>query len=93
MRRCNVAVSDGYSGITANPALGYAATSLCAMAYRILSEDAGSLRCRHLLTRRAKTREVGQKLIGNHPLVGRLCRPQQHGNEQQSVARQQPGRA
>jgi altronate hydrolase len=56
--------SDGYSGITANPALGYAADILVRQGgTAILSETPEIYGAEHLLTRRAITREVGEKLI------------------------------
>ena len=56
--------SDGYSGISANPALGAAVDLLvrnggCA----ILSETPEIYGAEHLLTRRARIREVGETLI------------------------------
>jgi altronate hydrolase len=56
--------SDGYSGITANPALG-AATDLLVRhgGTAVLSETPEIYGAEHLLTRRAKTREVGEKLV------------------------------
>jgi altronate hydrolase len=56
--------SDGYSGITANPALGYAADILVRHGgTAILSETPEIYGAEHLLTRRARTPEVGQKLV------------------------------
>lgn len=56
--------SDGYSGITANPALGHASDLLVAMGgTTILSETPEIYGAEHLLTRRATSREVGEKLI------------------------------
>ncbi len=56
--------SDGYSGITANPALGYAADILVRHGgTAILSETPEIYGAEHLLTRRAVNREVGEKLI------------------------------
>ena len=56
--------SDGYSGITANPALGVAADLLVRNGgTAILSETPEIYGAEHLLTRRAKSREVGEKLI------------------------------
>ncbi len=56
--------SDGYSGITANPALGVAADLLVAEGgTAILSETPEIYGAEHLLTRRAVSREVGEKLI------------------------------
>ena len=56
--------SDGYSGITANPALGVAADILVRNGgTAILSETPEIYGAEHLLTRRAKNREVGEKLV------------------------------
>ncbi len=56
--------SDGYSGITANPALGVAADMLVKNGgTAILSETPEIYGAEHLLTRRAKNKEVGEKLI------------------------------
>jgi altronate hydrolase len=56
--------SDGYSGITANPALGIAADILVRHGgTAILSETPEIYGAEHLLTRRAATREIGEKLV------------------------------
>ena len=56
--------SDGYSGITANPALGYASDLLVRHGgTTILSETSEVYGAEHLLTRRAVSTEVGKKLI------------------------------
>ena len=56
--------SDGYSGITANPALAVAADILVRHGgTAILSETPEIYGAEHLLTRRAVSREVGEKLI------------------------------
>ncbi|VVO69749.1 Galactarate dehydratase (L-threo-forming) [Pseudomonas fluorescens] len=56
--------SDGYSGITANPALGVAVDMLVAQGgTAILSETPEIYGAEHLLTRRAATREVGQGIV------------------------------
>ncbi|MBO9475892.1 altronate dehydratase [Shimia sp. R10_1] len=56
--------SDGYSGITANPALGYASDLLVRHGgTTILSETSEIYGAEHLLTRRAESVEVGEKLI------------------------------
>ena len=84
--------SDGYSGITANPALGAAVDILVDNGgTAILSEDAGDLRgrappdapCRQPRRRR----EAGP----HHSLVGGLHEAQRRRDEQQSFARQQGG--
>jgi altronate hydrolase len=57
--------SDGYSGITANPALGAAVDLLVRHGgAAVLSETPEIYGAEHLLTRRAVSREVGEKLIG-----------------------------
>ena len=56
--------SDGYSGITANPALGAAVDLLVAEGGTgILSETPEIYGAEHLLTRRAASRDVGEKLV------------------------------
>jgi len=56
--------SDGYSGITANPALGNAVDRLVAAGgTAILSETPEIYGAEHLLTRRAVSQAVGEKLI------------------------------
>ncbi|WP_374372489.1 UxaA family hydrolase [Dongia sp.] len=56
--------SDGYSGITANPALGAAVDLLVKHGGTgILSETPEIYGAEHLLTRRAVSRDVGEKLI------------------------------
>jgi altronate hydrolase len=56
--------SDGYSGISANPALGAAVDILVRNGgTAILSETPEIYGAEHLLTRRAVTRQVGEKLV------------------------------
>jgi altronate hydrolase len=56
--------SDGYSGITANPALGAASDLIVRHGGTvILSETPATYGAEHLLTRRATSREVGEKLV------------------------------
>jgi altronate hydrolase len=56
--------SDGYSGITANPALGAAVDMLVHHGgTAILSETPEIYGAEHLLTRRAASRAVGEKLV------------------------------
>ncbi|MDO6590041.1 altronate dehydratase [Loktanella sp. D2R18] len=56
--------SDGYSGITANPALGVASDLVVQHGgTTILSETSEIYGAEHLLTRRAVSAEVGEKLI------------------------------
>jgi altronate hydrolase len=56
--------SDGNSGVTANPALGVAADLVIAHGgTAVLGETTEIYGAEHLLTRRAVSREVGQKLV------------------------------
>ncbi len=56
--------SDGWSGITANPALGYAADKLVRHGgTAVLAETPEVYGAEHLLTRRAIDEETGQKLV------------------------------
>lgn len=57
--------SDAWSGVTANPALGYAVDLLAAQGGTgVLAETPEIYGAEHLLTRRAVDRKVGDKLIG-----------------------------
>jgi len=57
--------SDAWSGVTANPALGYAVDLLTAQGGTgVLAETPEIYGAEHLLTRRAADRKVGDKLIG-----------------------------
>jgi altronate hydrolase len=61
----NCGGSDGYSGITANPALGGASDILVAHGgTTILSETPEIYGAEHLLTRRAASPDIAHKLIG-----------------------------
>jgi altronate hydrolase len=56
--------SDGNSGVTANPALGVAADLIVAQGgSAVLGETTEIYGAEHLLTRRAISREVGEKLV------------------------------
>jgi altronate hydrolase len=56
--------SDGNSGVTANPALGIASDLLVAQGgTSVLAETPEIYGAEHLLTRRAVSREVGEKLV------------------------------
>ena len=61
----NCGGSDGNSGITANPALGVASDELVRFGgTSVLAETPEIYGAEHLLTRRAVSREVGEKLVG-----------------------------
>ncbi len=60
----NCGGSDGASGITANPALGFASDELVRRgAASVLAETPEIYGAEHLLTRRAARRDVGEKLL------------------------------
>ena len=60
----NCGGSDGNSGVTANPALGVASDMLVAAGgTSILTETPEIYGAEHLLTRRAKSRAVGEKIV------------------------------
>jgi altronate hydrolase len=60
----NCGGSDGNSGVTANPALGVASDMLVAQGgISILGETPEIYGAEHLLTRRAVSRDVGEKLV------------------------------
>jgi len=60
----NCGGSDGNSGITANPALGVASDELVRFGgTSVLAETPEIYGAEHLLTRRAVTKEVGEKLV------------------------------
>ena len=85
--------SDGYSGITANPALGAAADLLVRHGgTAILAETPEIYGAEHLLTRRAVNRAVGEKLVERIKWWEDYT-PERRRDQQQPVARQQGGRA
>jgi altronate hydrolase len=56
--------SDGYSGVSANPALGCASDQVVRNGGSvILSETPEPYGAEHLLTRRAVSRDIGEKLV------------------------------
>jgi altronate hydrolase len=61
----NCGGSDSFSGITANPALGYCSDLLAeAAGTAVLAETTEIFGAEHLLVRRARNREVAEKLLG-----------------------------
>jgi altronate hydrolase len=82
--------SDGYSGITANPALGAAVDLLVRHGgTAILSETPEIYGAEHLLTRRAVSRCNRRKADRADQVVGGLHRARARRDEQQPVAGQQ----
>lgn len=60
----NCGGSDGNSGVTANPALGIASDMLVACGgTTVLAETSETYGAEHLLTKRSRTRAVGEKLV------------------------------
>ena len=60
----NCGGSDSFSGITANPALGFTSDLLAALgATPVLAETPEIVGAEHLLVRRAKNRQVAEKLL------------------------------
>lgn len=60
----NCGGSDSFSGITANPALGYCSDLLAQIgASAVLAETTEIFGAEHLLVRRARNREVAEKLL------------------------------
>lgn len=60
----NCGGSDSFSGITANPALGYCSDLLAEIhASAVLAETTEIFGAEHLLVKRARNREVGEKLL------------------------------
>ena len=61
----NCGGSDSFSGITANPALGYCSDLLAEMGgTSVLAETPEIFGAEHLLVRRARNREIADKLLG-----------------------------
>jgi altronate hydrolase len=61
----NCGGSDSFSGITANPALGFACDMLAELgASAVLAETTEIFGAEHLLVRRARNRETAEKLLG-----------------------------
>jgi altronate hydrolase len=61
----NCGGSDSFSGITANPALGYCSDLLAAIGGTpVLAETPEIFGAEHLLVKRARNREVAEKLLG-----------------------------
>jgi altronate hydrolase len=61
----NCGGSDSFSGITANPALGYASDLLAKIgATSVLAETTEIFGAEHLLVKRSRNREVAERLLG-----------------------------
>jgi altronate hydrolase len=61
----NCGGSDSFSGITANPALGYCSDLLAALGgTSVLAETPEIFGAEHLLVKRARNRQIAEKLLG-----------------------------
>src|SRR5258705_1239210 len=75
MLATNCGGSDGYSGITANPALGWAVDELVRYGGTgVLAETPETYGAEQLLVRRAVSREVAQKLLDRYKWWEWYCR-------------------
>ena len=64
----NCGGSDSFSGITANPALGYCSDLLAEIGgTAVLAETPEIFGAEHLLVRRARNRAGGRETAGVHP--------------------------
>ncbi len=72
----NCGGSDSFSGITANPALGYCSDLLAELgATAVLAETPEIFGAEHLLVRRARNRQVAEKLLSLHPGLQAIPEP------------------
>ena len=72
----NCGGSDSFSGVTANPALGYCSDLLAELGgTAVLAETTEIIGAEHLLVRRARNREIGEKLLKIIREYKRLPRP------------------
>ena len=90
----NCGGSDSFSGITANPALGVCSDMLAAIGgTAVLAETTEIFGAEHLLVRRARNRQVAEKLLGVHRWIQGVPEPLRRQLRRQSLARQQGRRA
>src|SRR3979411_760416 len=91
--------SDAFSGVTANPALGFAADLLVRAGATVMFSEVTEVRdAIHLLTRRAANEDVGRALIremdwyDGYLAKGDARRSQHHARQQEGRARQHRGK-
>jgi galactarate dehydratase len=86
--------SDAFSGVTANPAVGFAADLLVRAGATVMFSEVTEVRdAIELLTRRAVNEDVGRALIREMAWVRRLSRPRRRRSQRQHYAGQQEGRS
>ena len=86
----NCGGSDSFSGITANPALGVCSDMLAAIgATAVLAETTEIFGAEHLLVRRARNRQVAEKLLGFIDSYKQYLTRFARQLRRQSIARQQ----
>ena len=89
----NCGGSDGNSGVTANPALGVASDLIVQQGgTSILGETPEIYGAEHILTRRAVSKEVGEKLVERIKWWEWYTVHVRRGDQQQPQPRQQGGR-
>ena len=72
----NCGGSDSFSGITANPALGYCSDLLAEIgATAVLAETPEIFGAEHLLVKRARNRQVAEKLLSYIRKYKRILEP------------------
>ena len=85
--------SDAFSGVTANPAVGFAADLLVRAGATVMFSEVTEVRdAIHLLTPRAVNQDVGRRADPRDGLVRPLSRPRRRRPQRQHHARQQEGR-
>ena len=90
----NCGGSDSFSGITANPALGFCSDLLAQSGgTAVLAETTEIFGAEHLLVRRARNRQVAEKLLGFVAGYKQYLNALRRQLRRQSIARQQRGRA
>ena len=84
--------SDGYSGLTANPAVGVVSDRIVACGgTSVISETTELYGAEHLLVRRSRSTEVAQKLLDRIEWWKESRGDVRRANRQQSVGRKQSG--
>ncbi len=85
--------SDAFSGVTANPAVGYAADLLVRAGATVMFSEVTEVRdAVHLLTARAANEQVARDLIREMAWYDEYLRPRLSGPQREHRARQQEGR-
>lgn len=84
--------SDAFSGVTANPAVGFASDLLVRAGATVMFSEVTEVRdAIHLLTPRAIDEQVGKRLLEEMVLVRQLSRQRQNRPQRQPLSGQQKG--